>query len=246
MLVGGGLASKAGKLSKGASDLPDPRHATGWKTDKVDGGFHEQAAANRLDGGGERPGVLGERDLAGGEVVSASGSSVADEVAALGRIKANAENNLTLNQHINLKGGVADEYASLTDGLSNRQIRNEIGPVLAGVLDTKSGKYFYRTNSGPGELPDNLAPLLGARIEVAQSIDYVKTHGAGTHAEVHALNDALTARPEADISDFLLYTINSGQKGATAKWGMPVPRCPHCEFITDGIQYFPETLTYGK
>lgn len=23
-------------------------------------------------------------------------------------------------------------------------------------------------------------------------------------------------------------------------------RCPHCEYITDGVNYFPESLWYGK
>ncbi|WP_169334451.1 YwqJ-related putative deaminase [Hahella ganghwensis] len=174
-------------------------------------------------------------------------SAVSDEIAALHRIKANSESNLTLNQRINLKGAVIDEYASLTEGLSIRQTRKQVGPVLAGVMDSKTGDVFFGLNSGPGgKLPDNLTPLLSDRIPDASKIDYIKTQGAGSHAEIHALNDAFIARPNADISDFLLYTINSGQKGSAAKFGTPVPRCPHCEFITDGVQYFPEPLKYGK
>lgn len=149
-------------------------------------------------------------------------------------------------QRINLRGAVADEYSRLTHGLSNNQILREAGPVLAGVLDTKTGQYFFSRNSGPGELPDDLVPLLSTRIEDAKSINYIKSHGAGTHAEVHALNNAFRARDDANLSDLMLYTINSGQKGSAAKFGTLVPRCPHCEFITDGVKYFPETLRYGK
>ncbi|MDY6992823.1 MAG: YwqJ-related putative deaminase, partial [Pseudomonadota bacterium] len=173
-------------------------------------------------------------------------NNVLDEVVALQRFQSNAEESLILNQRISLKGAVADEYLRLSYGLSNRRIRNEIGPALAGVLDTKTGKYYIKTNSGPGELPNNLVPLLESRIEGTQSISYLKTHGAGTHAEIHALNEALLARPDADLSDFLLYTINSGQRGSPVKWGAPIPRCPDCEFITNGVQYFPEPLKYGK
>jgi hypothetical protein len=25
-----------------------------------------------------------------------------------------------------------------------------------------------------------------------------------------------------------------------------MPRCPHCDYITDGVNYFPEVLRYGK
>jgi len=48
----------------------------------------------------------------------------------------------------------------------------------------------------------------------------------------------------AVLDEFLLYTINSGQKTSAAKWGLPVPRCPHCEYITDGVSYHPGPLKY--
>lgn len=28
--------------------------------------------------------------------------------------------------------------------------------------------------------------------------------------------------------------------------GMPVPRCPHCGYLTEGIYFYPEVLKYGK
>lgn len=64
---------------------------------------------------------------------------------------------------------------------------------------------------------------------------YIKTKGAGTHAEVHALNDAMLARPGSTESDFLLQVINSG--GAKSSRGSTIPRCPHCAYLTDGVQF---------
>lgn len=178
----------------------------------------------------------------------ANSGRVADEVAALRSI---AARNATpearlLHQRTNLRGAVAEEYALLTRGMSNNKIRNEVGPVLAGVMDTKTGKLYFGLNKGVGELPDNLVPVMADRIPIASEIPYMKTHGAGTHAEIHALNDAFLARPGAQMDDFLLYTINAGQRGSPTRWGLPVPRCPHCELITNGVQYFPEPLRYGK
>lgn len=118
--------------------------------------------------------------------------------------------------------------------------------MFAGVLHKNSGRMFFGKNTTPGALPNNLTPEMANRIVEAEStIGYARTHGAGTHAEVHALNEGLVAHPGSEVSDFLIYAINSGQKGSAARWGQPVPRCPHCEFITDGADFYPP-LRYGK
>lgn len=91
-----------------------------------------------------------------------------------------------------------------------------------------------------------MVPVLAERVPDASKVEYGKSKGAGTHAEIHALNDAMLARPGAPLSDFLVYTINSGQKSSPTLWGLPVPRCPQCELITNGVRYFPEALKYKK
>ncbi len=70
------------------------------------------------------------------------------------------------------------------------------------------------------------------------------TLGAGSHAEVYALNEALLANPNAKLEDFMVYVVRLGKK--LKPRGLPMPRCPHCEYITDGSSYFPEVLKYGK
>lgn len=71
-----------------------------------------------------------------------------------------------------------------------------------------------------------------------------KTFGAGSHAEVYALNEAMLGNPNAKLEDFMVYVVRSGKK--LKPRGLPMPRCPHCEYITDGASYFPEVLKYGK
>jgi RHS repeat-associated protein len=188
-------------------------------------------------------------DSATGERGSEVVDRIANESAALRSIAFNNSSDASkiLHQRINLKGAVLDEYSRMRDGLTNGQIRNEIGPVLAGVMDSQTGNVYFGINKMAGELPSNFVSEIAQRMPEAMANSYFKTHGAGTHAEIHALNDAFLARPSAVMSDFHLYTINSGRKtGGAKKWGMPVPRCPHCEILTNGVQYFPSVMRYEK
>ncbi len=75
---------------------------------------------------------------------------------------------------------------------------------------------------------------------------YKKTLGAGSHAEVNALNEALLARQNASLDEFMVHVISARKINKYMPAGVPMPRCPHCEFITDGANYFPEVLKYGK
>ncbi len=149
-----------------------------------------------------------------------------------------------INQRINLRGAVADEYARLkAQGLS----KNDMGPALAGVFDKKTGQYFFGLNARGPEIPSNLSTEMATRfndmpVDVINS--YVKTKGAGSHAEIYALNEAWLARPGAAPSDFMMYVINAGGKAPTR--GMLIPRCPHCEYLTSGVKYIPEVMKYGK
>ncbi len=147
-------------------------------------------------------------------------------------------------QKIDLQAAVAAEYQRLLDsGIPPKRL----GPALAGVMDRKTGSvYFGRNATGP-QLPKVMAPRLQEALsnmpkDVLDS--YIKTHGAGSHAEIYALNDAMLARPGATPQDFLLYVVNAGGKAPTR--GMPIPRCPHCAYLTSGTQYFPKGLKYGK
>ncbi|WP_459778905.1 YwqJ-related putative deaminase [Photobacterium sp. R1] len=187
--------------------------------------------------------VLAKRDVDGqggddGRMPEASvdlNSSVANEVTALQRIKTNAASRTELNQQINLRGATAAEYdRQLVEGVSF----NKMGPALAGVMDTKTGQIFFGRNTGVGEIPSILSPDM--RLSLEQMPDkvltgYIKTKGAGTHAEVHALNEAMLARPGSIKSDFLLQVINSG--GSKSTRGSTIPRCPHCAYLTNGAKF---------
>jgi uncharacterized Zn-binding protein involved in type VI secretion len=146
-------------------------------------------------------------------------------------------------QKVNLQAAVAAEYQRL---LASGIAPKRLGPALAGVMDRKTGLVYFGRNAPGPQLPKVLAPRMREAInnmpkDVLDS--YIKTHGAGSHAEIYALNDAMLARPGAKPQDFLLYVVNAGGKASSR--GMPIPRCPHCAHLTEGTQYFPKGLNYG-
>lgn len=179
-----------------------------------------------------------------------------------------------INNRINLKGAVKDrldlEITQLNkriedqaSQLSKNQIKrgrvNEIinrenaklGPAIAGILDTKTGRIFIEINSNTSKLPVNLNDKLKPKIkEMPKNIQQYYKHtleGEGknglAHAEVHALNKALNAREDAEISDIMCFVIQTGRdKKKLTIEGLPMARCPHCEYITDEVVYFPEPL----
>lgn len=61
------------------------------------------------------------------------------------------------------------------------------------------------------------------------------------------MNDAFNSRSNAQFEDFLVYALK-GTKAATVKSGkrgLPVPRCPHCDYLTQGVKFFPEVLKHS-
>ena len=139
-----------------------------------------------------------------------------------------------LNQRINLRGAVKEQYSKIVS-------EPRRGPVLSGVMDKKTDKIFFGQNRN---VPVTRHSLLDSRLQAYpsnwQSI-YPKG-SPGSHSEFRALNEALLARPDAAIDDFMIYNV--WLKGS--KRGFPIPRCPHCESLTDGAQFIPEVLKYTR
>jgi hypothetical protein len=151
-----------------------------------------------------------------------------------------------VNNRINLRGATHDELARLkASGIGKKQL----GPAVAGVYDAKTGKYYFGINDPKGNLPSKIHPLIEERIKnMPPDIrdGYIKTIRAGSHAEINALNEALLARSDARLDDFMVHVISTKPLGPNIPAaGMPMPRCPHCEYITNGVNYIPEVLKYG-
>ncbi|MFP9131276.1 YwqJ-related putative deaminase [Niallia sp. BSM11] len=104
-----------------------------------------------------------------------------------------------------------------------------------------AGKINYAINDYKGLLPD-FHPLIKSRYDSRppEVIDsYTFTKGAGSHAEVIALNEALKANPNASLDNFVINVIRTGQS-RTKPAEMMSPRCPHCAFLTDEFEIITE------
>ncbi|WP_353052713.1 YwqJ-related putative deaminase [Bacillus thuringiensis] len=149
-----------------------------------------------------------------------------------------------LNHRINLRGAVEKEVERLnTLGLT----KNEMGSAVAGTFDKNTGKYYFGINNTDGDIPVTLHPIIRNRIENMPSSvrdGYKFTYGAGSHAEVYSLNQALLANPNAQPTDFITHVVRSGKKLKPA--GMMMPTCPHCNFITEGFEFSSEVRKIGK
>ncbi|MEC2721573.1 YwqJ-related putative deaminase, partial [Bacillus cereus] len=143
-----------------------------------------------------------------------------------------------LNYRINLRGETLKELQKLKDtGISKKKI----GPAFAGVYDKTTGKIYYAINDYDGILPD-FHPLIKSRYDsMPQEVidSYTFTKGAGSHAEVIALNKALKANPSAGLDNFVINVIRTGQN-RTKPAGMMFLRCPHCAYLTDEFEIITE------
>lgn len=115
------------------------------------------------------------------------------------------------------------------------------------MYDKTTGKIYHAINDYDGLLPD-LHPLIKSRYdnipqEVIDSYTFIK--GAGSHAEVIALNDALKANPNASLDNFVINVIRTGHS-RTKPAGMMFPRCPHCAYLTDEFEIITEVYKNVK
>lgn len=136
----------------------------------------------------------------------------------------------------------AEEYLyELEDKVERGELsRAEAGPVIAGVVDRRTGEFFAAHNNRRGRSPEDLHPLLNDRVsEVAEAPGHPSR--AGSHAEVYALNDALRARggnvQESDLEEFTLLPLwRKGSGKGKMSFGEPAPRCSNCSAITKGVR----------
>lgn len=148
--------------------------------------------------------------------------------------RTNGISNFTTEEIINLKNHIIEEGQILKNsGLTNTQL----GPAVAGVYDKTTGRYFTAINDLDGDIPRELHPLIENRIKnmpKAVRDSYERTRGAGSHAEVYAVNKALLANPDANIDDLIVYVIKPGSKTKPVT-DIAFHTCPHCNYILSGF-----------
>lgn len=134
-----------------------------------------------------------------------------------------------------MKKTVIGEGQMLKDiGLTNDQL----GPAIAGAYDRTTGKIYTAINDYDGKIPSELAPIIRERIEnmppeVLASY-YIKTKGAGSHAEIYALNNLLLDNPNAQVGYITIY-VNKTLGTSKPVIEIPFETCPHCRYILEGF-----------
>ena len=63
---------------------------------------------------------------------------------------------------------------------------------------------------------------------------YIKTKGAGSHAEIYVANKLLLDNPNAQISDIAIY-VNRTFGTSKPVIEIPFETCPHCRYILEGF-----------
>lgn len=87
-------------------------------------------------------------------------------------------------------------------------------------------------NNYEGLLPPALDDQIARRLATVPA--YERTFGAGSHAEVYAVNELLMARPGAVLSDIAVYTMETG----TARFLYEFkPPCVQCEHLLRGVYF---------
>jgi hypothetical protein len=118
---------------------------------------------------------------------------------------------------------------------SKNQMKKRVGPFIGVAVHVATGRTFYGINGT--DVARVLNPPLADLINPADPrgklvLDvYQKTKGAGTHAELRALSDALEAFPGAKIEDFEVTAVSTGVASPAGTLG---PFCPHCFFGVQG------------
>ncbi|WP_260451090.1 YwqJ-related putative deaminase [Listeria booriae] len=125
--------------------------------------------------------------------------------------------------------------------------KKELGPAVASVLHKPTGQIYHAINDFSGAVPNLHATLDGRLIHMPKEVKelYSITKGAGSHAEVIALNKALLAHPNAKMDDFMINVIRTGTN-RKKPLGMMFPRCPHCLYLTDGFKTISEVEKGAK
>ncbi|MCR5835685.1 MAG: hypothetical protein K6G88_04190 [Lachnospiraceae bacterium] len=115
---------------------------------------------------------------------------------------------------------------------------DKLGPAVAGEYNKQTGEIYLAINDSEGKLPTIMSDFIKERIEGMPpevKASYIRTRGAGTHAEIYAVNELLLKNPNVDIEDIIVY-VNRTLGSSKPVTELPFETCPHCRYILDGLK----------
>lgn len=141
-----------------------------------------------------------------------------------------------------LKNNVINYENQYKADFKAKKIDGKATPAVAGVAYRNANgelEFFYGVNNSDGNAPKILkefdidSALLKQIKKNFDDLDpsiYAYTAGAGSHAEVYAVCEALQKHPYASIDDFVVY-VNYSKPTDKPAVGLSFFTCPHCREI---------------
>lgn len=115
--------------------------------------------------------------------------------------------------------------------------KKQIGPAASIAQDKVTGKISkVHFNDYKGKTPDKLSSQIASKERSAPV--YERTKGAGSHAEVYAVDELLKARPGAKLCDIEVLTLEI--QAPNLRWTVKPP-CLHCEHLLEGVNFINNT-----
>ncbi|MBS0980488.1 YwqJ-related putative deaminase [Acetobacter thailandicus] len=121
---------------------------------------------------------------------------------------------------------------------SKKSIKDKIGPAHTIAFNRRNGKTYTGINHKKGSIPEESNNYILERMNNLENNEkhildgYTYTKGAGSHAEIYAVNAALNDDPGAKKDDITVDVIHTGSVKLS---DTPFVQCPHCESILRGI-----------
>lgn len=137
-----------------------------------------------------------------------------------------------------MKGLARTEFEQLLVAKQAGQLTNaELGPALSVAQDLRTGQISQIWRNNPtGAPPANLSETLARRWAYApdEVLAFERTHGMASHSEIYAVDELLKVRPDASLSDFAVFTMETRIPKYRGEFK---PACTQCNWLLDGVQY---------
>lgn len=103
--------------------------------------------------------------------------------------------------------------------------------------DLRTGRISQVWRNNPtGDASANLSEALEKRWAEApdEVLAFERTHGMASHAEIYAVDELLKIRPDASLSDFAVFTMETRIPKYRGEFK---PAYTQCNWLLEGVQY---------
>jgi RHS repeat-associated protein len=233
LMISGGVGATADAVDQLGTRVVLNAIGDGIVTSLQEARDNPVAASGSLFAGLGGSGLLGKLSTLGSRNVLAGTISQLDNLSLEGLIRSTPD--LIESAREQLWSTYLNRVDEVSGGLGlNKKQQQIIGPAASIAIDPKTGilsDVFF--NNQKGRLPESLHPILQQRLPDVPA-GYIKTHGAGSHSEIYAVDQILKSSPGATLPEIQVLTI---ELKFGPNWGGIKLPCPDCNFVLNGVKY---------